>query len=157
MSAPYFVSGRYGDFIKLNLNITKAFYTDHRNGVRFSNPIIVIALVIVSVVPTGFQFENSVEQSMDDFSNDSTTRMWKILPLLPIKKKRECIVQNAPPLKFYRSQLSRFFVLFCFCCACCCCFRRMNSRTERTSASSWSRFATSRLLSCISIGLYFSP
>lgn len=75
MSAPYFVSGRYGDFIKLNLNITKAFYTDHRNGVRFSNPIIVIALVIVSVVPTGFQFENSVEQSMDDFSNDSTTKM----------------------------------------------------------------------------------
>lgn len=66
---------RYGDFIKLNLNITKAFYTDHRNGVRFSNPIIVIALVIVSVVPTGFQFENSVEQSMDDFNNDSTTRM----------------------------------------------------------------------------------
>ena len=33
----------------------------------------------------------------------------------------------------------------------------MNSRTERTSASSWSRFATSRLLSYISIGSYFSP
>ena len=33
----------------------------------------------------------------------------------------------------------------------------MNSRTERVSDSSWSRFATSRLLSCISIGSYFSP
>ena len=59
-------------------------------------------------------------------------------------KKRECIVQNALPLKLYRSELSRFFFLFCFCCAFCCCFRRMNSRTERASASSWSRFATSR-------------
>ena len=89
--------------------------------------------------------------------NNYSTKIWKILPASRIKQKnRECIAQNALLLKFYRSQLSRFF-LFCFCCDCCCCFRRMNSRTERVSDSSWSRFATSRLLSCISIGSYFSP
>ena len=38
------------------------------------------------------------------------------------QKKREYIVQNALPMKFYRSQLSLLFFLFCFCCACRCCF-----------------------------------
>ncbi|PWL53431.1 MAG: hypothetical protein DBY36_03210 [Clostridiales bacterium] len=58
---------RYGYFIKLYLDITKAFDSDNRNGICLTNLIPIIILVIVSVIPTGFQFKYSVKQGVDNF------------------------------------------------------------------------------------------
>ena len=57
-----------GDFIKWNLNIAKTFHINHRDGIRFPEPISSFVYMIMSVIPAGFQLKDSVRQGADKSS-----------------------------------------------------------------------------------------
>ena len=78
---------RYGNFIKGKLNIAQARYPNHRDGIGFPAPISGFILVIMPVIPAGFQSKAPMGQGADKrrlFQLKGIINLIQCLPVHPI-------------------------------------------------------------------------